>query len=212
MEVPMGKMIMSDVDGTIVRGSLVLRHAVFLEREGLVKLNGLGEAWKGDQKNEALISSLAETYRAEIKGMNVEDMAVNGYIDSIVSNKDNFYSVLDRLIDYKANGDHVLLISGSPDFLVNPFAEKFGFEGVGSTYHMDSNQRLNGKVNGMFNGDAKRNYVASLGLQAYSDIIAFGDTQSDKPLFESASYNVLVEPTNETREALGSMVHEIINN
>lgn len=201
----------SDVDGTIVKGSLILGHAVSLHRDGVLNLGDLPDRWSANQKDETLITELAEAYRSEIRGKTATDIEADSYISELVQNGNNFYSILNRLQDFRKNGTRVVLISGSPSFLVDRFGSHFGFDSVGSDYELDSDGRFTGNCRGMFSGDAKREYLASLGMEKYSKVFAFGDTQSDEPLFASASYSVLVEPNEVTRAALGHRVNEIVH-
>lgn len=201
----------SDVDGTLVKGSLILGHAVALHREGVFNLGTLPDQWDANQKDENLIQSLAEAYRAEIRGMTVDEIGAEHYVSNLVTDSSNFYSTLDRLQVMRDNGSRVVLISGSPSFLVDLFGKHYGFDSVGSEYALDSDMRFTGDCVGMFSGDAKREYLKSLDLDAYADVFAFGDTMSDAPLFERASYSVLVEPNAETNRLLGKTVHEIVH-
>lgn len=205
------KIAVSDVDGTIVKGSLVLGHAVSLHREGVLNLGDLPDAWMANQKDEKIIPLLAEAYRNAIKGKTVDEIGANKYVNSLVENDENFYSVLSRLKTMQSEGARVVLISGSPSFLVESFGNHFGFDSVGSNYTVDNKGKFTGLCVGMFSGDAKREYLSQLGMDKYAEVFAFGDTQSDQPLFESASYSVLVEPNNETMNALGHTVNEILH-
>lgn len=205
------KIALSDVDGTIVRSSLVLSHAVALSNEGVINVGSLAKDWQKDMKNETIISALAEAYRDEIMGRTASDIASAEYVAEMISDKRNFYaSVIERLVSMRSEGDDVILISGSPGYLIEPFAEHFNFQGVGSDYKVNATGHFTGEVDGMFHGDAKRNYVAGLDLARYTEVHAYGDTRSDVPLFEKASYSVLVAPNNDTRSSLSGVVHEII--
>ena len=207
----MKKIALSDVDGTIVRNSLVLGHAVRLHEEGVINVGDLAKDWVGNMKNETIISELAEAYLAEITGMTAQSIYAEEYIEEVVEDGHNFYdSVLDRLTGMRADGDDVFLISGSPTYLIQPFASHFDFAGIGSDYKITDDGAFTGKIDGMFHGDAKRRYVSSINLSNYSRVLAFGDTRSDSPLFERAHHSVLVQPNNETRMALQGVVHEII--
>lgn len=203
-------MTVSDVDGTLVKGSLVLGHAVSLHREGVLNLGSLPDQWMESQKDEKVISALAEAYRKSIVGFTAKDLGVDEYVSNLVKNSENFYSTLDRLRTLQSGGSEVLLISGSPAFLVERFGQHYGFDSVGSDYLTDNQNRFTGECRGMFSGDAKREYLSGLDLSKFAEIFAFGDTQSDAPLFESASYSVLVEPSVETHRALGHTVDEIV--
>ena len=54
------RIILSDVDGTILRGSLVLDHACSLHERGLVDLGEHPAKYQADQKDEANIVALAD--------------------------------------------------------------------------------------------------------------------------------------------------------
>lgn len=199
------RMIISDVDGTLVKGSLVLRHACFLHDEGVVNLGDLPEQWLADQKNETLISKLAEKYREGIKNKSLDDIGAKEFVRELTLDLDNFYSSLYMLIKKRASGHDVRLISGSPSFLVTPFARTFGFKSKGSLYIFDDNG-FTGEVIGMFQGDSKAKYVKTLKLEHHYDhVTAFGDTMSDKPLFDNAHFSVLVAPHEETLKNVGAV-------
>jgi HAD superfamily phosphoserine phosphatase-like hydrolase len=206
------QVVLSDVDGTVVRGSLVLQHAISLHETGIINLGDLPAIWRSEMKNEHNITNLAVAYQQAITGMKISDLNVEGFIDSICENSANFYSSLARLVALKQSGAEVVLVSGSPDFLVGNFGNRFGFSHAASKYITDSTGILTGMIDGMFSAPAKRAYVSSLNLTSYRDIFAFGDTSSDVPLFEAASYSVLVDPNEETRLSLGATVNEIVEN
>lgn len=201
---------LSDVDGTIVRGSLVLQHATTLHNKGLINLGDLPSKWATDKKNEDLITGLAISYQKAITGMHLQDLGINEFIDSICGNSESFYSALQRLITLKRAGSDVYLVSGSPDFLVKNFADRYGFKTAASHYHVSDSGHLTGGIDGMFSAPAKRTFVNTLKLSEYSDVHAFGDTSSDVPLFEASSYSVLVAPNQITRDTIGATVNEIV--
>lgn len=205
-----GSHVLSDVDGTLLQGSLVLEHAVSLHKQELVDLGSLPSQWLADRKNEHLISGLAEAYRDAIIGRSLEELGVDTFLDSLCDNDNSFYSSMNRLLDFRAAGSDVTLISGSPDYLVAPFAQRFGFDGVGSTYYQHDDGTFNGNVYGMFGADAKRKYVSGMQLHEDMNIHAYGDTPSDAPLFEAARYSVLVAPNDDTKTALAHTVDEIL--
>lgn len=204
--------ILSDVDGTLVKGSLVLQHATTLHEREIINLGNLPGMWAADRKNEDLITELAIAYQKSITGMRIEDLGVEEFVDSICADSNNFYSALQRLIALKKIGAEVHLVSGSPDFLVKSFADRFGFNTAASRYYVNDSGHLSGKLDGMFNAPAKREFVSTLDLSSYNEVFAFGDTSSDVPLFEASSYSVLVAPNQFTREAIGATVTEIVEN
>lgn len=202
--------VLSDIDGTIVRGSLVLEHACYAHKEGILDLEDLPNNWNANRKDENLITKLAEAYRESIVGMTADDLHASDFVKSYADVSDNFYSTIERLVEAKKNGYTVVLISGSPSYLVTPFARKFGFRSKGSNYKRDSEGRFTGECLGMFNADSKRRHVASLKPARYSRVVAYGDTASDLPLLEVADYSVLVSPTNTTLKAAEGLYHHVL--
>lgn len=189
--------VLSDVDGTLVDGSLVLEHAAWLHDEGFIDLGDIPARWNSDQKNEHLITELAEAYRDQLLGKNMKDLHVDTYMNKVMKDE-KFYSALERLKLHQKSGHQVILVSGSPSFLVGEFAKKFGFESIGSKYHMNRSRRFNGNITGMFGAAAKEGVVKKLKLEDYDLVVAYGDTAADKPLLDAADHSVLVAPTNET--------------
>lgn len=200
----------SDVDGTIVKGSLVLGHAVSLHKENIIDLGELPEQWLNNQKDETLVENLATAYKDAILGKTVCELKTDKYISEVVENDENFYSVLKRLQKIKEDGGRVVLISGSPSFLIERFGAHYGFDCVGSDYEVDERGVFTGQVRGMFNSSAKRDYLNGLNLDDYTEVFAFGDTRSDFPLFEKAGYSVLVEPNDDTFRSIGHAVNEVL--
>lgn len=190
--------VLSDVDGTLTKGSLVLDHAVYLHKNNIIDLGVLPDQWLADKKNEELITGLAEAYRDKIMGKTPEEIKVNEFIDDYIHKDENFYSTLKELKDYQSKGWEVRLISGSPSYLVEPFAEKYGFFAKGSEYQKDENGRFNGDIDGMFGYEHKSKYVEKLGLTRFNRILAYGDTGSDKALVDKADHATMVNPTEET--------------
>lgn len=203
---------LSDVDGTIVKGSLVLGHAVTLHNKKVINLGTLPKDWVANPKDEKLIRELAEAYRENIKGKTPEELEVDLYVTELVKNESNFYSVLSRLKNIKNSGAKVVLISGSPSFLVDRLGKHYGFESVGSNYSIDDSGRFTGEIDRvMFSGEAKREFIDTINIEDYENVFAFGDTESDEPLFERANYSVLVEPNDYTMASLGNKVNEIVH-
>lgn len=198
--------VLSDVDGTLTRGSLVLDHAVYLHAKGIMDLGDLPEKWKKDPKNEETISELADNYRRNLAGLSETEIDVAGFVEGYVKDEGRFYSTMKQLQTFRKRGWEIQLISGSPDFLIKPFAAHFGFFGVGSNYHKDEGGKFNSKIDGMFGADAKREYLNKLDVDRFERVMAFGDTVSDKPLFDSAHHTTLVDPTEETSATLPASI------
>ena len=196
----MTKLFLTDMDGTLTKGSVVLDHAGYLIEKGLIKDDGSYQAWKTDVKNEKLIVAVAENYRYQLIGKKVEELDVEGFITEYLK-KDVWYSTLQNLITAKYQGHEVIVISGSADFLVQELVGQLGFQGVGSTYLVDENDCMTGEVVGMFGMNAKDEWIQNnIALNTYEQVVGLGDTSSDFGIFKHCDYNILVEPTSETME------------
>lgn len=202
--------VLSDVDGTLVRGSLANDHAVWLHKRGVIDLGELPARWLAEPKNEERLAELAVAYSKAIAGKNLKDLHVREFMDEVMSDDTKFYSSLQKLKEAREGGSDVVLISGAPQYLVGDFANRFGFTAVGSTYHQDRSHRFNGKITGMFGAVAKQRVIERLELERYELVTAYGDTESDKPLLEVAHHSVLIDPTAETLSHY-SHIDEILN-
>lgn len=199
----MTNIYLTDMDGTLTKGSVVLQHAGHLIEKGLIKDDGSYQAWLLDVKNESLIVAVAENYRKEIMGLKIEELDVENFVTEMLADGENWYTILDELILAQAQGHRVIIISGSSDFLVEEVAKQLGFEGVGSEYLLDGDNKLTGEVIGMFGYEAKDQWITeNVNFADYEKSFGLGDTVSDFGIFKHTSHNTLVEPTSHTMEFL----------
>jgi phosphoserine phosphatase len=188
--------IITDLDGTLVKGSIVLNHAEFLENKGIINTQGALEAWKSDQKNEKLIVDLAMAYRTGITGLTIEDLKVNEYISTLTFN--DLTEVVTEL-----KNSNTLLITGSPSFLAEPFAKVL--EGIlnctikveGSIYEVVDN-KITGRISRpAFTGKQE---IINENQEFLNSDLGIGDTFSDFPILENSKRKILVQPNAETIE------------
>jgi phosphoserine phosphatase len=188
--------VITDLDGTLVKGSIVLNHAEYLENKGIIDTQGALEAWKLDIKNEKLIVDLAMAYQRGITGLTLEEIKVNDYMNTLT-----FEDLTDAVKELQ--GSNVLLITGSPSFLAEPFAEiletifNCTIKVEGSIYGLENN-RLTGKiVRPAFTG--KQEIINENPNFKGSDV-GLGDTFSDFPILKESKRKILVNPNIETVE------------
>ena len=198
----MKNLILTDVDGTLTRKSVVLSHAGFLIEKGIIKDDGSFQAWKKDVKNESLIVAVAENYRNEITGKTEKEMHAEEFVSQFLEDEKNWYETLDDLKEKILQGFEVVLVTGSSDFLIKHLADFLGCSYYATEY-LKTNDRFTGKVNGMFSESQKDDCIQwNINTNEYSYIEAWGDTASDFGLFKHADYRLLVEPTKQTLETL----------
>lgn len=198
----MKNLILTDVDGTLTRKSVVLSHAGFLIEKGIIKDDGSFQAWKKDVKNESLIVAVAENYRNEITGKTEKEMHAEEFVSQFLEDEKNWYETLDDLKEKILQGFEVVLVTGSSDFLIKHLADFLGCSYYATEY-LKTNDRFTGKVNGMFSESQKDDCIQwNINTNEYSYIEAWGDTASDFGLFKHADYRLLIEPTKQTLETL----------
>lgn len=195
--------ILTDLDGTLTRKSLVLEHAGFLIKHGIMTDNGIYKAWQEDMKNEHLIVALAEEYRHQITGKTEKELMCYEFVEEFLDNEENWYNTLEMVTDAQNFGATVVLITGSAEFLVRILAEKLNFDYFATLYHKNKDNTLNGEITGMFSDSHKSEVIENyIDLHLYDDVIGMGDTASDYGIFKHCNYNYLVEPTAQTMENL----------
>ena len=193
---------LTDLDGTLTRKSLVLGHAGFLIKKGIIEDTGIYGAWREDMKNEKLIVALAQDYQRQLKDKRIEDLMVHEFIEEFLGDENNWYNTLEMLIAARNFGDDVCLITGSSDFLVKELAERLNFKWFATKYHTE-NGILTGEITGMFADYQKDEVIRNnFDLSEYSTVIGFGDTASDYGIFKHCDISYLVDPTKETLEKL----------
>lgn len=208
----MTKLILTDVDGTLTKKSVVLSHAGYLIEQGIIKDDGSYKAWSQDMKNESLIVAVAENYRSQITGLKESDMQAEKFIHEFYIDKENWYDTLNILKSQIKNGYEVCLITGSSDFLIKHLADILQCSYHATEYLKDENGCYTGEVKGMFSETQKDDCVQwNYNLNEYNEIEAWGDTASDFGLFKHANYKVLVDPTFETLKTLAQkMIIDLI--
>ena len=209
----MKSLYLTDLDGTLTRKSLVLGHAGFLIKKGIIEDTGIYGAWCEDMKNEKLIVALAQDYQRQLNGKRIEDLMVHEFIEDFLGDENNWYNTLEMLVTARNFGDDVCLITGSGDFLVKELAEQLDFNWFATKYHTE-NGILTGEITGMFADFQKDEAIRNnFDLSEYSVVIGLGDTASDYGIFKHCDVNYLVDPNKETLEKLilkGCKIDKII--
>lgn len=208
----MKKLILTDVDGTLTKKSVVLSHAGYLIEQGIIKDDGSYKAWSQDMKNESLIVAVAENYRSQITGLKESDMQAQTFIAKFFAKTDNWYDTLGRIKDKQKEGYEVCLVTGSSDFLIKHLADILQCNYHATEYLKDENGCFTGNVKGMFSETQKDDCVQwNYNLNEYDEVEAWGDTASDFGLFKHATYKMLVDPTFETLKTLAQkMIIDLI--
>ncbi len=191
-----------DIDGTIVNTSFVMEHFQYLVEKQIVPKSELLEQWKLDKKNDKLIKDTANEYKERVMVLknSVRERTVNDMLLSFPKEKfvDETLELIKHDIDNKILP---ILISGSPKYIVKPFArflsrmftkQKTRIKGYGSIY-------ANEGIIPMWDSDSKRSFVKKY-LSNVEIIKGVGDSYADIPLLERAKHKYMIHPNAEAEK------------
>lgn len=206
------ELFITDLDGTLTKGSLVLEHCGFLIARDIIKDDGSYQAWTKDKKNESLIFAVAENYRYQITGKTIPSLLPTVFVHEFLSRSHNWYKTLERLQIELSRGNDVIMITGSSHFLAETLSNELGFTDCFATkYHVNENKELTGEIDGMFNEQAKDDCIQyNINIAEYSKVTGLGDTASDNGIFKHSDYIILVEPTIETLTNIKHSIDETL--
>lgn len=194
-----------DIDGTLFRSSLLVELV-----KSLVENNIFPEAVKEtmDKYYFAWINregsygqyiwQVINIYQKHITGWDRE--TINGIAQKVVDfHKKRVYCFTrDYIRELKDKNYFLLAISGSPEDIVNKFADYFGFDrAFGSIFEVREG-RLTGKV--LYDAAKNKKQILEMfvndnaGNIDFRKSIAVGDTQSDIPIFELVDQPVVFNP------------------
>lgn len=198
-----------DIDGTLHRDSLMMEHFKRLIRYEIIDpqywYSHAQRAFRNWDKRmgnyEDYLQEVAEIYLNSMKGQNKH------YIDFIVhqvieTKGDRVYRFTrDRIYWHKEQGHRVIFISGSPDYLVERMAEKFGADDFRATeYLVDDKNNFTGEIRQMWDSNSKSVALAEL-VKTYdidlSQSYAYGDTKGDIAMLAAVQNPVAINPARE---------------
>lgn len=198
-----------DIDGTLYRGSLMIEHFKKLIKYEVVdplnwhhNVKKSYEDWKKRTGEfDDYIDSLAEIYIDSLKGMNKNRLEF--ITDQVIHLKgEQVYSyVRNRIEFHKENGHKIFFISGSPDFLVEKMATKYGVtEYIGTKYLVDADGCFTGEILPMWDSVNKNKAIDQLIEQYQIDIdasFAYGDTNGDLSMLRRIGNPIAINPNYE---------------
>ncbi len=187
----MAKLVLIDFDGTITTKDTLFAFArytsssfkywmlIFLLLPSFVLMK-VGVLKK--QKGKELFLSLffgdcqKDYFLAKCDSFNADKL------QSIVRDK-----AIEIIQSYKRRGDRVVIVSASPEYWIKPWASQMGLEVIATKLEFKAD-RITGKIDGQnCNGIEKVNRINGyLDLKNFDQVIAYGDSEGDKPMFSIA--------------------------
>ena len=122
--------------------------------------------------------------------------------------------VVDRLDEHAAQGDHVVLLTGTPDFLARPLAELLHADDYRATRLRVEAGRYAGRRPALHpRGPAKLEIAREVAAEAGMDLgdaTAYADAWPDRHLLEAVGHPVAVSPRGKMRRYAGKSGWEIL--
>lgn len=205
-----GNVSLFDIDGTIVNSSLLFEHYLHLCRVGILKPTKGLKAWVKDKKCDKLITEVANEYQQEVMKLNYNIVSRTA-IDTVnrLNTRKFNKEALKLIAKDKEEGTLSILISGSPKYLVKPFAQRLGVKGYGSIYDTEGYATIK-SIKPMWGSNFKEDFVNKY-LSEATIIRGVGDTKSDYYLLSIAKEKYLINPSKENKEyIIGKMENVII--
>ena len=209
----MTRAAMFDIDGTICRGSLMESHFKALVKYKILPeeidnkyVKPLEEAWQNREINyDTYLNKLVEVYTAGIRGISQEDAE---FIAKTVINNDHkrlYTYTRDKIKEHKALGHKIILISGSPDFLVSRMAQELDADIWFGTTYLTKNGRYTGEIIPMWDSFSKHSTIERLEKYYGIDMensYAYGDTNGDYLMLAKVGHPIAINPNVELIERL----------
>ena len=170
-----------DIDGTIYRDSLLIEHFKMLVQYEYIDMM----TWEGKVKEKF---SKWENRTGDFIAKRV--MKLKG---------DKVYRYTRERLKYHKERNHkVIIISGSPDFLVSKMAERYGVKDYrASIYEVNEDGIFTGKVTPMWDAKSKQKAIADFCKMYEIDLTksyAYGDTTGDLTMFKNVGNAIAINP------------------
>lgn len=195
-----------DIDGTLHRDSLLIEHFKMLVKYEYINML----SWEGTVKEKFLkwetrtgnyddyLDELVRVYVEALKNLKKEDM--NFVAKRVIELRGNrvYKFTRDKLIEHHKKGHKVIIISGSPDFLVEKMAQKYGVQDFrASMYEVDEQGVFTGNVEPMWDAESKKNAIFEYSQKYNIDLknsYAYGDTTGDLTMFNLIGNAFAINP------------------
>lgn len=195
-----------DIDGTIYRDSLLIEHFKMLVKYEFINMSSWTgrvkqkfEHWERRNGNyDDYLLELVETYVDALKNLNKDDAEFLARRVIDLKGERVYRYTRKKLEEHRKKGHKVIIISGSPDFLVAKMAEKYGVtDFMASEYLVDSNNIFTGRVEPMWDAKNKKRaieYFCDKYNIDFSKSYAYGDTTGDLTMFKNVQFPVAINP------------------
>jgi HAD superfamily hydrolase (TIGR01490 family) len=210
-----------DVDGTLVRANCVHYYAFFVKRglkpvarifRTLETYAKLPYWWVLDRLDRDRFS---RHFYSHYRGFAVQELKkLAGECFEEIFRKRFVREVFERAQRHRDSGDRVVLVSGSPDVILEPLIDYLKPESALCSSLEHDDESFSGRLRGSTHvGEEKVRAVLDYARKNGIDLgqsYAYGDSVSDTPLLELVGHAVAVNPTRALRKVARGHGWEIL--
>ncbi|MGL6105099.1 HAD family hydrolase [Romboutsia sp.] len=197
-----------DIDGTLYRDSLMVEHFKKMIKYDIIDQKLWFEHardtfmnWDKRQGNyDDYLDEICELYVRSLIGL--DKTCVDFTSDQVIKLKaERVYKYTRSKIKWHLDNGHIVIfISGSPDFLVEKMAQKYGVTDFKGSSYLFENGVFNGTVIPMWDSKSKNVAINDFVEQYDIDLsksYAYGDTNGDITMLRRVSHPIAINPTKE---------------
>ncbi|KXG76415.1 HAD family hydrolase [Thermotalea metallivorans] len=198
-----------DIDGTLYRDSLMVEHFKKLLKYEVIDAalwhrhaKHTYQDWDKRQGNyDDYLLEIAQIYIESMKGLNRHQ--INFISDQVINLKgDRVYRYTRaRIAWHQCHNHKIIFISGSPSFLVEKMAQKYGITDFkGTEYLIDENDNYTGEIIQMWDSESKRKAILEFVDKYQIDLsqsYSYGDTNGDFSMLKMVGHPIAINPTRE---------------
>ena len=197
-----------DIDGTLVRESILIKHFKKLVKYGIIPevywVNSIKPKYEAFERRngdfDAYLDEVSNVYKDKLVGLHrsLIDFTAKQVIDE--GGEMVYRYTRDRINYHKEQGHLVFFISGSPDFLVEKLAKRYGITGYRGTRYLFNDEGIfSGRIVQMWDSLSKEFEFLSIRDEYDIDLdqsYAYGDTNGDFSMLKTMGHGVAINPSN----------------
>lgn len=196
-----------DIDGTLVRESILIKHFKKLVKYGIIPevhwVNSIKPKYEAFERRygdfDDYLDEVSSVYKEKLIGLHKS--LINFTAQQVIDEGGEMvYRYTREMIKYhKEQGHLVFFISGSPDFLVEKLAKRYGITGFrGTHYAFDQDGIFSGDIIQMWDSKSKQREFISIKNEFDIDFeksFAYGDTNGDYSMLKAMGHGVAINPS-----------------
>lgn len=204
-----------DIDGTVMRESIMLKHFNKLVKYGIIDeeayLKNLKAKYEAYEKRygdyDDFISEMGNVYKDKLKGIH-KSLIIETAKQVIREGGDLVYAYTrDRIKYHKSKGHKVFFVSGSPEYLVDLLGQMYDVDDTQGTEYIFRDDIFTGEITQMWDSNSKQREIKRLVEKHEIEVdksYAYGDTNGDYSMLKIMRYPTAINPSKRFLEKINS--------